>query len=87
MDKFEIIKLLSDGIRFNIFMKLLEYDGLCVSEIEGLLGAKQANISKHLRKFKDLGILDSTREKNMIRYSVKDSFIFEHEDLIKYLMM
>lgn len=87
MIKYHILKLLSDENRYNIFTKLLEYDGLCVSEIEGLLGAKQANISKHLKKFKDLDILEAHREKNMIRYKVKESFLNEHVDLIKYLMM
>lgn len=86
MEKHEVIRLLSDENRYNIFMKLLEYDGLCVSEIERLIDIKQANASKHIRKFKDLEILDWNREKNMIRYSVKESFLLEHEDLIRYLM-
>ena len=87
MEKFDIIRLLSDENRYNIFMKLLEYDGLCVSEIEQLVGIKQANASKHIRKFKDLGILEFKREKNMIRYSIRESFLDEHMDLIKYLMI
>jgi len=86
MNKFEIIRLLSDENRFNIFTKLIDFDGLCVSEIEGLLGIKQANASKHIRRFKDLDMLDSERNKNMIKYRIKDSFIQEHTDLIKYLM-
>ncbi len=57
MNKFLVLKLLADENRFNIFMKLLEYDELCVCEIEGLLGIKQANTSKHLKKFKDLDMI------------------------------
>ena len=53
MDKLEIIKLLSDSNRYQIFMKLLEYDELCVCELEELLDIKQANASKHLKRFKD----------------------------------
>jgi ArsR family transcriptional regulator len=68
-------------------MKLLEYEGLCVSEIEGLLGLKQANTSKHISKFRELGILESTRTKNMIKYKIKESFVSENIDLIKYLMI
>ena len=87
MDKLMIVKLLSDQNRFNIFMKLLEYDELCVCEIEDLLGIKQANTSKHLKKFKDLNIITSRRNKNMIKYSIKEEFLNENEDLIKYLII
>jgi ArsR family transcriptional regulator len=64
----------------------MEYDELCVSEIESLIGIKQANTSKHIKSFKELGILNSRREKNMIKYSIKDSFLDEQESLIIYLM-
>ncbi|MCK5761928.1 MAG: winged helix-turn-helix transcriptional regulator [Candidatus Izimaplasma sp.] len=87
MDKFMILKLLADVNRFNIFMKLLEYDELCVCEIEELLGIKQANTSKHLRKFKDLNMVLARRVKNMIKYSIKEEFLNENMDLIKYLMI
>ena len=81
-----VVKLLSDENRFNIFMKFLEYDELCVCEIEDLLGIKQANTSKHLKKFKDLDMIKSKRVKNMIKYSIKEDFFRENMDLIKYLI-
>lgn len=87
MEKIEILKLLSEESRLNIFVKLLEFEGLCISELEGLLGLKQANLSKHMKKFKDLDIVESTRAKNMIKYKIKESFLSENIDLIKYLMM
>ena len=87
MNKFMVIKLLSDMNRFNIFMKLLEYDELCVCEIEELLGIKQANTSKHLKKFKDIDMISSRRIKNMIKYSIKEDFLDDNMDLIKYLMI
>jgi len=86
MDKFSVIKLLSDENRFNIFMKLLDYGELCVGEIEELLRIKQANTSKHLSKFKKMNILSSKREGNLIRYSIKKEFLNSNMDLIKYLM-
>jgi len=87
MEKLEIIKLLSEESRYLIFTKLLEFEGLCISELEGLLGLKQANLSKHMKRFKDLNIVDFTRSKNMIKYKIKDSFLSENIDLVKYLMM
>ena len=86
MDKFKILKLLSDANRYNIFMKLLEYDGLCVCELEDLIGMKQANTSKHLRRFKEMGIIDSERIGNMIKYSIKEEFLDSNMELIKFLI-
>jgi len=87
MDNYGVIKVLADKNRFDIFMKLLEYDELCVSEIEQILGIKQANTSKHLKKFKDLNIVDSRRESNTVKYKIKEEFLSDNVDLIKYLMI
>ena len=87
MEKLDVIKLLSEESRFDIFMKLIEFEGLCISELEALLGLKQANLSKHMKKFKNMNIVESSRSKNMIKYKIKDSFLSENIDLIKYLMM
>ena len=87
MEKYLIIKLLAEENRFNIFMKLLEYGELCVCEIEELLNIKQANTSKHLSKFKELNMLSSKREGNLIKYSIKEEFLSDNMDLIKYLMI
>lgn len=86
MEKYLIIKLLAEENRFNIFMKLLEYEELCVCEIEELLQIKQSNTSKHLSKFKKLKILSSKREGNLIKYRIKEDFLKDNMDLIKYLM-
>jgi len=86
MDKLEIIKLLSDSNRYQIFMKLLEYDELCVCELEELLDIKQANASKHLKRFKDLNMINSRRSKNMIKHSISKEFLEENEDLVRYLV-
>ena len=87
MEKYKIIKLLGEKSRFDIFMKLIEFDELCVSELVELLNLRQSNISKHLMKFKSLNMLNFTREGNIIKYSVKNEFITENTDLIKYLFM
>lgn len=87
MEKFDVIKLLSDETRFSIFKTLLDFDRLCVSEIENLLGIKQANTSKHLRKLKDFNVVESVREKNTIYYNVKEQFLTDNEELIRYLLV
>jgi ArsR family transcriptional regulator len=87
MDKFGVIKMLSDETRFRIFRLLLDYDRLCVSEIEGLLGIKQANTSKHLKKMKLNDLVESHREGNIIYYHLRADFLEENEDLIRYLLL
>ncbi len=87
MNRFQTIKMLSDETRFNIFSKLLDYDRLCVCEIEQLLGIKQANTSKHLKKMKDNDVIESTREGNTVYYSIREDFMSDNEDLIKYLLL
>ena len=82
-----MIKLLSDKNRYEIFMKLLEYDELCICEITEILDIKQANASKHLKKFKELDMLDSRRIGSVIKYKIKSDFINDSSDLIKYLMI
>jgi ArsR family transcriptional regulator len=86
MNKFSIIRLLADENRFNIFMQIMDYDSLCVSELESLLGLKQANVSKHLKRLKEAEVLESNRQKNKIYYSICPVFLEEHMDLIKYLI-
>ena len=87
MDKLRILKLLSDDSRFSIFMKLLEYDELCVGEIEELLGIKQSNTSKHLKLLKDYNIVTFKRERNMIKYRIDEDFLNDNTDLIRYLLI
>jgi ArsR family transcriptional regulator len=85
-DKFEVIKLLSDRTRFQILTHLLDFDQLCVSELEQLLGTKQANTSRHLKKLKEAGVLTSHRVTHSIYYRIDPSFLREHEVLLRYLL-
>ncbi|MBN2604244.1 MAG: winged helix-turn-helix transcriptional regulator [Bacilli bacterium] len=86
MEKLRILKLLSDDTRYHIFMKLLEYDELCVSELEELLAIKQANTSKHLKLLKESYVVSFKREKNMIKYRIDEDFLNDNTDLIRYLL-
>ena len=85
--KFDMIKLLSDQTRFQILSSLLNFDQLCVSEIEQLLGIKQANTSKHLKKMKEFGVVKTNRVGNTIYYHLTESFLHDHEGLIRYLLV
>ena len=86
-DKFNMIKLLADKTRFQILSSLLDFDQLCVSELEQLLGIKQANTSKHLKKMKEFGVVNSTRNGNIVYYKITEAFLHDHEALIRYLLV
>lgn len=86
MNKFDVIKVLSDESRFRIVTTLMDYDELYVSEICAILHLKQANTSKHLKQLKSNNIVVSKREGNITKYRVNEVFIRNHLLLIKYLL-
>lgn len=86
MNKFDVIKVLSDESRFKIVTTLMDYEELYVSEICAILHLKQANTSKHLKLLKSKNIVVSKRDGNITRYRVSDTFINNHLMLIKYLL-
>ncbi|MCF7925726.1 MAG: metalloregulator ArsR/SmtB family transcription factor [Candidatus Izimaplasma sp.] len=85
MDQFRVIKLLSDETRFQMFMKLMDYDELYVTEFVDLLHLKQANASKHLKKLRESDVIEGKRDKNIVRYHIKEDFLENNLLLIKYL--
>ncbi|XEC93323.1 ArsR/SmtB family transcription factor [Paenibacillus tarimensis] len=65
----DIFKLLGDKNRMSIVSFLKEKD-LCVCELVELLQTSQPNISQHIRKLKDAGLLKETRKGQWIYYSL-----------------
>jgi ArsR family transcriptional regulator len=62
-------KLLSDDTRLRI-MVLLYHRKLCVCQLCGITGASQPNISKHLGRLRDAGLVKDEREEQYIFYSL-----------------
>lgn len=65
----EIFKLLGDKNRLAIIALLKERE-LCVCELVELLQTSQPNISQHLRKLKDAGLLRESRKGQWVYYSL-----------------
>lgn len=62
MKKFEnTLKALADGKRIRI-LKLLSERKLCVCEIATIIGVSQPAISKHLKKLKIAGLINSEQD-------------------------
>lgn len=65
----DAFKLLGDKNRLMIVSFLREKE-LCVCELVQLLQTSQPNISQHVRKLKDAGLVQETRKGQWIYYSL-----------------
>jgi len=75
----DIFKLLGDKTRLTI-LALLKEKELCVCELVEALQASQPNISQHMRKLKDGGLVKEVRRGQWIYYFLNLSdkeYIFE----------
>lgn len=64
-----ILKLLGDKTRL-IMMKLMDDHACCVCEFVEIFQMSQPAISQHLRKLKDLGLVEEERKGQWIFFSV-----------------
>jgi ArsR family transcriptional regulator len=66
------MKALSDPNRVKI-LKLLQYrSGMCVCELQSLLGIAQPTVSKHLKALEDADLVCSRKEGTWVNYSLSD---------------
>ena len=65
----EIYDMLSDKNRLRI-LKLLEYKPMCVCELTYVLGIRQPSVSRHLRKLKEAGLIESRPDKQWHEYFI-----------------
>lgn len=80
MELEKILKALAHRNRLRI-LNLLESQELCVCELENLMEANQSNVSRHLSKLKNAGIIKSQREAQWIYYALDFKFLKEHSFL------
>lgn len=64
-----VLKLLGDQTRLTI-MKLIDNQACCVCEFVEIFQVSQPSISQHLRKLKDLGLVQEERRGQWIFYSI-----------------
>jgi ArsR family transcriptional regulator, arsenate/arsenite/antimonite-responsive transcriptional repressor len=60
---------LSDETRLRLLLTLRERS-FCVCELTELLGVTQTNVSKHLTKLRDWGLVTTRRRERFIEYSL-----------------
>lgn len=62
-------KLLSDDTRLRI-MVLLFHNEFCVCQITGITGISQPNVSKHLARLRDMGLVIDERKEQYTFYTL-----------------
>lgn len=80
----EIMKALADESRLRIVHLLLQGQ-LCVCELEYVLQMSQTNVSRHLAKLKNAGIVQSFKQAQWINYKIAPVFLNEEALLVSYL--
>lgn len=80
----EQFKLLGDKTRLKI-VSLLSQQQMCVCHLVELLQSTQPNISQHLRKLKDAGLVMEERRGQWIYYSLSIEDKPHLKDAIVYL--
>ncbi|BBI34070.1 ArsR/SmtB family transcription factor [Cohnella abietis] len=68
-DMLESLKLLSDKSRLTILALLREKE-MCVCDIVAILETTQPNISQHLKKLKTGGLINETKRRQWVYYSL-----------------
>jgi len=61
--------MLSDKNRLRI-LKLLEYKPMCVCELTHIIGIRQPSVSRHLRKLKKTGLIESRQDGQWHEYFI-----------------
>ena len=73
-----ILKLLGDQTRLTM-MKLMDHHACCVCEFVEIFQVSQPAISQHVRKLKNLGLVQEERRGQWIYYSIdksRDYYLF-----------
>jgi DNA-binding transcriptional ArsR family regulator len=71
-----IYKVLGDPSRLKIVMALRKVE-MCVCDLAAFLGLTESAISHQLRRLKDLALVKSRREGQVIYYSLDDEHVAE----------
>jgi ArsR family transcriptional regulator, virulence genes transcriptional regulator len=78
-------KALNDPKRLTVLYALRD-GARTVGELCEILGAPQSNTSQHLAVLRNRGLVDTTREGNAVRYSLRHRKILEAVDLLREVM-
>ena len=78
-------KALNDAKRLTVLYALREGPHT-VGELCEILGAPQSNTSQHLAVLRNRGLVDTERDGNAVRYSLRHQKILEAIDVLREVM-
>jgi ArsR family transcriptional regulator, arsenate/arsenite/antimonite-responsive transcriptional repressor len=84
MVEVDLFKLLSDENRFKIFVLLMNKEA-CICDLEAVLNLKQANVSKHMMKFRELNVVKVRKDAQWVYYRISEEFIRSNQLLVSYI--
>ncbi|MCU0843848.1 MAG: metalloregulator ArsR/SmtB family transcription factor [Spirochaetes bacterium] len=84
MSPAEILKALGDETRLRAAC-LLTTGELCVCDIESCLGTSQSNLSRHLAKLKNSGLIASRKRAQWVYYRLADGITAEYPEILAIL--
>ncbi len=86
MRDFELaLKAVGDPTRTRI-LKLLEAGGLCVCQVQAVLGLAPSTVSKHLAILKHAGLVEDRRDGKWIEYALSEGSHNPHVDRVLALL-
>lgn len=80
-----VLTLAGNDVRLKILYLLEEEKELCPCDLSDILGMSIPAISQHLRKMKDGGIIQASKEGQTIFYSLKPEHLKMLRSLFKYI--
>lgn len=69
-----ILKLAGNDVRLKILFLLSREEQLCPCDLSDILDMSIPAISQHLRKLRDAGIVETTRDGQVIFYALNEQF-------------
>jgi len=76
-----IVGLISNDVRLKLVW-LINEDRFCVCDLADILQMSVPAISQHLRKLKDIGIVETTRNKQTIYYSITS----QNQNIVNHIL-
>lgn len=83
MDTEKLYKALADNTRLRILNIIITSKSICVCQITAILKLNQSNISNHLDKLKQSGIIKAIKNNKFVYYQIDDNFIKEHKKIFE----
>jgi len=82
----KILKALSDESRIRIICLLFHKSGLCVYEIQKIIGLSQSTISFHLKKLEEAEIITYIKSGLWVNYSINGNLETNLRNIINLLV-